>query len=85
MVNGYKRKRVNLSAIKSQGLVMASQITLAMFALCFALLVMLGSAADMPGMPGMGAATPAAPPSGSGFTCPSMAVAFFALVAAFVA
>ncbi|KAL6294597.1 hypothetical protein ACE6H2_002739 [Prunus campanulata] len=63
---------------------MASQITLAMFALCFALLVMLGSAADMPDMPGM-AATPAAPPSGSGFTCPSMAVAFFALVAAFVA
>ncbi|KAI5352472.1 hypothetical protein L3X38_005363 [Prunus dulcis] len=79
------KKRVNLSAIKSEGLVMASQITLAMFALCFALLVMLGSAADMPGMPGMGAATPVAPPSGSGFTCPSMAVAFFALVAAFVA
>lgn len=84
MVNGYKQKRVNLSAIKSQGLVMASQITLAMFTLCFALLVMLGSAADMPGMPGM-AATPAVPPSGGGFTCPSMAVAFFALVAAFVA
>lgn len=79
-------KQVNLSAIKGQmqDRVMASQITLAMFALCFALLVMLASTADMPGMPGM-AATPAAAPSDSSFTCPSMVVAFFALVAAFLA
>lgn len=59
---------------------MASRAT---YALCFALLVVIATAADMPGMPGM-AAPPAAPPSGSSYTYPSMVVGFLAFVAAAV-